>query len=144
MECVKKSLNVRPSVKPFSVKGARKLGRSEEMLLRSGWTFSGSELPSPKFNSSVRAGRSFAIRHLNRVIKPHCGNLDICLATRLTPSFGCVILLACFRSHIVIESERCFFGSCFSVVLLHNLGDCETEFHFGREQPEHADAPIIL
>jgi len=38
-----------------------------------------SELSSPNSNSSVRAERSFAIRYLNVVVKPLCGNLDICL-----------------------------------------------------------------
>jgi len=57
----------------------RRLGRGEEPLLSSGWTLVGSELSSPNFNSSVRAERSFAILNLNVVIKPLCGNLDICL-----------------------------------------------------------------
>ena len=35
--------------------------------------------PLPTFNSSVRVERSFAICYLNVVIKPLCGNLDICL-----------------------------------------------------------------
>ena len=34
--------------------------------------------PFPNLNSSVRAERLFAIRYLNVVIKPLCGNLDIC------------------------------------------------------------------
>jgi len=45
-----------------------------KMLLSSGWTLIGSELSSPNFNSSVRAER-----YLNVVIKPLCGNLEICL-----------------------------------------------------------------
>jgi len=54
-------------------------GRGEEPLLRSGWTLIISELSSPDLNSLVRAERSFAIRYLNVVIKPLCGNLDICI-----------------------------------------------------------------
>ena len=58
-------------------------GRGEKTLLKtlfsSGWTLIRSELSSPNINSSVRAERSFAIRYLNVVIKPLCGNLDICL-----------------------------------------------------------------
>jgi len=80
----------------FSVTGTRTLGRGEVPLLNSGWTFIGSELSSPNYNSSVRAVRSFAIRYLNVVMKPLCGNLDICLTTRLTSTFGRGILFACF------------------------------------------------
>ena len=54
------------------------LDRGEETL-SSGWIVMGSELSSPNFNSSVGTERSFAIRYLNVVIKPLCGNLDICL-----------------------------------------------------------------
>jgi len=72
------------------------LGRGEELLLGSGWTLIRSELSSPNFNSSVRAERSFAIHYLNIVIKPLCGNLDICLTTRLTPTFSRGNLFACF------------------------------------------------
>jgi len=61
------------------VASMRTHGRGEEMLSSSGWTLIGSELSSPNFNSSVRAERPFAIRYLNVVIKPLCGNLDICL-----------------------------------------------------------------
>jgi len=61
----------------ISVANMRTLGRSEETLLSSGWTLIGSELSSPNFNTSVRAERSFAIRYLNVVIKPLCGNPDI-------------------------------------------------------------------
>ena len=68
----------------ISVPRTRTLGRGEEPLLSSGWTLIGSELSSPNFNSSVRADRSFAIPYLNVVIKPLCGNVDICLTTRLT------------------------------------------------------------
>jgi len=53
--------------------------RGEETQLSSGWTLIGSELSSPNFNSSVRAEHSFVIRYLDIVIKPLCGNLDICL-----------------------------------------------------------------
>jgi len=49
----------------------------------------------------------------------------------------------CFRLQIATESERCFFGSRFSVALLHNLPDFATEIHFGREKPEHAKAPPV-
>jgi len=74
----------------------RTLGRGEEPLFSSGGTLIGSELSSPNFNSSVRAERSFAIRYLNVVLKPVCGNLDICLTTRLPPTFGRGILFVCF------------------------------------------------
>ena len=50
-----------------------------ETQLSPGWTLIRSELSSPNINSSVRAERSFAIRYLNVVVKPLCGNLDICL-----------------------------------------------------------------
>jgi len=63
----------------ISAASMRRLGRGEETLLSSGWTLIGSELSSPNFNSSVRAERSFVIRYLSVVIKPLCGNLDICL-----------------------------------------------------------------
>ena len=43
----------------------------------------------------------------------------------------------CFRSQITTESERYFFGSRFSVALLHNLADLA-------EKPEHANAPNVL
>jgi len=75
---------------------SRTLGRGEVPLLSSGWTLIGSELSSLNFNSSVRAVRSFTVRYLNVVIKPLCGNLDICLTTRLPPTFGRGILFACF------------------------------------------------
>jgi len=39
----------------ISVASAQTLGRGEETLLSSGWTLIGSELPSPNFNSSIRA-----------------------------------------------------------------------------------------
>ena len=90
-------------------------------------------------NSSARAERSFAIRYLNIVIKPLCSNLDICLTTRLTPTFGHGILLVCFRSQIA--TSKCLFGSRFSVALLCNLADFATEIHFDREKPEQANAP---
>ena len=43
------------------------------------FTVVGSEVSSPNFNSLVRAERSFAIRYPIVVIKPLCGNFDICL-----------------------------------------------------------------
>ena len=58
---------------------SRTHGRGEEVRLSSGWTLIGSELSSTNFKSLVRAERSFAIRYLNVVIKPLCGNLEICL-----------------------------------------------------------------
>ena len=58
---------------------SRKHGRGKETLWSSGWTLIGSELSSSNFNSSIRAEQSFAIRYLNVVIKPLCGNLDIWL-----------------------------------------------------------------
>jgi len=45
------------------------------------------------------------------------------------------------QSQIVTESERCFFELRFSVALLRNLADFETEIHLSREKPEHANAP---
>ena len=42
------------------------------------------------------------------------------------------------------KSERCFFGSHFSVALLRNLADFATEIHFGHRKPEHANAPIVV
>ena len=54
-------------------------GCGKEMQLSSRWTLIESELSSPNFNSSVRAELSFAIRYLNVIINPLCGNLDICL-----------------------------------------------------------------
>jgi len=74
----------------------RTLSRGEEPLLSSGRTLIRSKLSSPNFNSSVRAEWPFAIRYLNVVIKPLCGNLDIFLTTRLTPTFGRGILFAWF------------------------------------------------
>jgi len=90
---------------------SRAHGRDEETLLSSRWTLIGSELSSPKFNSSIRAEWSFTIRYLNVVIMPLCGNLDIWLITRLTTTFSRGILFTCFRSQIATESERYFFGS---------------------------------
>jgi len=105
----------------------KNFGRSEKTLLSSGWTLIGSELSSPNFNSSVRAERSFAIRYLNVVIKPLCGNLDICLNYYFRSRNSVRVL------SIATESERCFFfGSRFSVALLRNLA----------EKLEHANAPI--
>ena len=95
-----------------------------------------SELSSPNFNSS-RAGRSCAIRYLNVVIKPLCGNLDICL----NYYFRSRNPFACFRSRITTRKWKMLFGSRFSVALLRNLADLVTEIHFGREKPEHANAP---
>jgi len=57
------------------------------------------------------------------------------------PTFGRGILSACFLVQIATESERCHFGSCFSVALLVSLVDFATEIHFGREKAEHANAP---
>ena len=92
----------------------RTLGRGEEPLLSSGWTLNESELSSPNFNSSVRAERSFAIRYLNVVIKPLCGNLDIFLTTRLTPTFGRGILFACFSRGPRPKVKDAFFIALFS------------------------------
>ena len=139
------NLTVRPPRGPGSIPShggvfqgsTRTHSCGEETLLSSGWTLIGSELLSP--NSSVRAERSFAIRYLNVAIKPLCGNLDICL----NYYFRHGILFACFRLRFTTESERCFFGSRFSVALLHNLADFATEMHYNREKPEHANAPNI-
>ena len=75
-------------LRKISVARTRTLGHGEVPLLSSEWTLIGSELSSPNFNSSVRAIRSFEIRYLTVVIKPLCGNLDICLTTRPMPTFG--------------------------------------------------------
>jgi len=88
----------------------------------------------------VRAEWSFAIHYLNVVIKPICSNLEICLNYYFR-SRNSVRLL---RSQTVTESERCFFGSHFSVTLLRNLADFATQIHFDREKPEHANALIML
>ena len=74
-----------------------------------------SDLSSANFNSSVRAERLFAIRYLNVVIKPLCGNLDICL-------------IYYFRSRTFGRTSRpkvkdAFFGSRFRVALLRNLAE---------------------
>jgi len=69
-------VNRRIRVLATEILATRTLGRGEETLLSSGWTLIGSELSSPNFNSLVRAERSFAIRYLNVVIKPLCGNLE--------------------------------------------------------------------
>jgi len=66
----------------ISVASTRTHGHGEETLLSSGWTLIGSELSSPNVNSLVRAEWSFPIRYLNIIIKPLCGNLDICLNFR--------------------------------------------------------------
>jgi len=89
----------------FSVTSTRTFGRGEEIRLSSGLTWIGSELSSSNFNSSVRAERSFAIRYLNIVIKPLCGNLDY-LANSYFRSWNSVCVL---RSQIATQSERCFF-----------------------------------
>jgi len=102
----------------------------EETLLSSGWTLIGTKSSSPNLNSSVRAERLFTIRDLNVVIKPLCGNLDICL------NYCRGILNACFGSKIATESERCFLGLRFSVTLLSSLADFGT-VDFGREKPKH-------
>jgi len=104
----------------MSVASTRTLGRGEVILLAPEWTLIGSELSSPNFNSSVRVEWS--------------------------PTFGCWILFACFQSQIATESQRCFCGSRSSDALLRNLADFDrdrnsTEIHFGREKPEHANAP---
>jgi len=51
----------------------------EVAQLSSGGILITSELSSLNFNSLVRAEQSFAIHYPNVVIKPLCGNLDICL-----------------------------------------------------------------
>jgi len=99
--------------------------------------------PLSNFNSSVRAEQSFAIRYLNVVIKPLCSNLDICLNYRANAYFRSRNSVRVLRSQIATERERCFFGSRFSVALLHNLAYFATEIHFGREKPEHTNAPNI-
>jgi len=50
-----------------------------------------------------------------------------------------------YRSQFVTATDRkwkMLFGPRFSVTLLRNLADFATELHFGREKPEHANAPI--
>ena len=109
------------------VASARTLCRGEETLLASGWTLIGSELSSPNFNSSVRAEWSFALRYLNVVIKPLCGNLDICLnyeANAYFRSQNAVRVLS------VTDRDRrwkMFFGSRFSVSLLCNVADLRAQ-----------------
>jgi len=105
----------------ISVASARTHCPGEEMLLSSGWALIGSELSSPTVNSSVTTERSFAIRYLNVVIKPLCGNLESCLNY-------------CFRSRdsvclLSVATERCFFGSRYSVALLRTLADFATEIY---------------
>jgi len=62
----------------ITVTGTRTHGRGEETRWSSEWNLIRSELSSPNFNS-VGAEQSFAIHYLNVIIKPLCGNLDICL-----------------------------------------------------------------
>jgi len=112
------------------VASTRILGRGGETLLNSEWTLIGSELSSPNFDS-VRAERSFAT-HLNIVIKPLCDNLDICL--NYQAYFRSRNSVRVLRSRTATESERCFFGSRFSVALLCNLADFATEIHIGRKK----------
>jgi len=128
----------------ISVASTRTLGGGEETQLSSGWTLNGSELSSLNFNSSVRAEQLFAIQYLNIVIKPLCNNLDICLNYLANAYFRSRNFVRVLRSQIATESGRCFFGSRFSVALLHNLTDFATEIHFGQEKPEHANAPITF
>jgi len=73
------SMHVTEILGKISVTSTRTLGPDEEPLLSPGWTLIGSELSSPNFNSLVRAEGSFAIHYPNVVIKPLCGNLDICI-----------------------------------------------------------------
>ena len=84
----------------------------EKTQLSSGWTLIRSELSSPNFKSLVRTERSFAIRYPNVLIKPFAVTLIFAYTTRLTPTFSCGILIACFRLQIATKSERCFFRSC--------------------------------
>jgi len=62
----------------------------------------------------------------NVVIKPLCGNLDICLNYWANANFGSQ------------NSVRVL-----SVALLTSLADFATEIHFGREKAEHVNAPVI-
>jgi len=73
---------------------SRTLGRDEEPLLSSGRTLIGSELSSPNFTHLSKW--TIAVRYLNVVIKPLCGNLDMFLTTGLAPTFSRGILFACF------------------------------------------------
>ena len=125
------------------VVSTRTPGHGEETLLSSDWTLIGSELSSSSFHSSVRAEQSFAIRYLNVVIKPFCGNLDICLSYYANAYFRSQNSVRVLRSRTATESERCFSGSRFSVALLHNLADFATEIHFDHEKPKHTNAPIV-
>jgi len=82
--------------KPNTLIGMQKANRlycfyttRKETQLSSGWTLIGSQLSSPNSNSSVRPERSFAIHYLNVVIKPLCGNFNICLM----PIFGRILLI---------------------------------------------------
>jgi len=87
--------------------------------LSSGWTLIGSELSSPILNSSVRAERSFAIRYLNIVIKPLCGNLDICLNYYFRSRNSVRVVSVADHD----RSERCFFELQFSISLLSSLAE---------------------
>ena len=81
----------------ISVTSTRTHGRSEEAQLSSRWISIGSELSSLNFNSSVRAGQSFAIRYANVVIKSLCSNLDVCLKYYVNAyTFGHGILFTAF------------------------------------------------
>jgi len=50
---------------------------------------------------------------------------------------------AYFRSRIGTVSKRWFFGTRFSVALLHNLADFTPKIHFGCEKPEHPNVPNV-
>jgi len=77
------------------------------------------------------------MRYLNIVIKPLCGDLDICLNYYFRSRNS-------VRVSSVADRDRkwnMLFGSRFSVTLLHNLADFTTVFHFGHEKPEHMNVP---
>jgi len=90
---------------------------------------------------TVRAEQSFAIRSNHASLLPV--TLTFALTTTLWPTLGFGILLACFRSLAAIQSEICFFESCFSVALWDSLADFVTEICFGREKTEYANAPTM-
>ena len=116
------------------------LSRNEGTLLSSIWTLIRSKLPSPNFNSSVKTERSFTICYLNVVIRPLCGNLDICLNYYFWSRNSVCMLLVADRD----RKWRCSFGSRFSVGLLHNSAYFATEIHFSHENPSTRKHLLII
>ena len=105
----------------------------------SGWISIGSELSSLNLHTLVRAKQLFAIHNSKVVIKPLCGNLDICLNYYANAYFRSQKFV---RVQTATEMKR-FFKSCFSVALLNSTLDLTTYIHFSRKKTEHANAPIV-